>query len=213
RVHAEEGDVQRDLLQHARGERPDQLVGLRPGHPAGHDDLHVLPDGQLGGDVERVGDDREAGLQRRLRGERAGQLGGGGAAVEPDHLAGTYQLGRRGGDAVLLVGVPGRLVAQRQVVADALGDRAPARTHEHLLLGELVEVTADGRGGDVERAGRVFDGEPAFAREQLEDRVPAVVAGHDRPPFGDPSRGQAWHTVRRRSYHCPNLHLYAIKTA
>src|SRR6266516_595644 len=65
-VHAQEGHVQRDLLQHAGGQRPGQLVGLRPGHPAGGHELDVLPDGQLGRDVQRVGDhgDRGGGTRR-----------------------------------------------------------------------------------------------------------------------------------------------------
>src|SRR6185437_10573124 len=65
-VHAQEGHVQRDLLQHAGGQRPGELVGLRPGHPASGHDLDVLPDGQFGRDVQRVGDhgDRGGGTRR-----------------------------------------------------------------------------------------------------------------------------------------------------
>src|SRR5215470_6195716 len=60
-VHPEERDVQGDLLQDASGQRAGQLVGLRPGHPAGSHDLDVLADGELCGDVQRVGDDGEPG--------------------------------------------------------------------------------------------------------------------------------------------------------
>ena len=45
--------------QRCLGQRPDQLVGLGAGDAAGHDQLQVGAHRQLGGDVQRVGDDRQ----------------------------------------------------------------------------------------------------------------------------------------------------------
>ena len=77
--------------------------------------------------------------------------------VSPTTMAGATRVGGGGADALLLRGVLGRLVAQRQVVGDAVDDRPTAGTGDHLLLGQLVEVPADGRLGHVEPLGRVLD--------------------------------------------------------
>ena len=55
-VDAQEHHVDVEALERALGERPDQLVGLRAGDPAGDDEPDRLADHQLGGDVDRVGD-------------------------------------------------------------------------------------------------------------------------------------------------------------
>jgi hypothetical protein len=61
--------------------------------------------------------------------------------------------------------VLGALVAQRQVVRDAVGDRAAPGSGDHLLLGQLVEVAPDGGLRDVEALGRVLDADPAALGE------------------------------------------------
>ena len=63
----------------------------------------------------------------------------GGAPVQADHHPRGDQCRRGGTDALLLGGVLRGLVAQRQVVGDAVGDRTAPGTGDHLLLGELVE--------------------------------------------------------------------------
>ena len=80
-------------------------------------------------------------------------------------MPGRDQGGRRRADPLLLGRVLGALVAQRQVVRDAVGDRAAPGTGDHLLLGELVEVAADGRLRDVQAAGGVLDADPAALGE------------------------------------------------
>ena len=49
---------------------------------------------------------------------------------------------------------------------------------DHLLLGELVEVSADGGLGDVQPLGGLLDGHPAGIGEQFQQRVPAGVPVH-----------------------------------
>ena len=112
------------------GERADQLVGLGPGDAAGHDQLQVGPDGQLGGDAERVGDDREP----LAVGQRPRHLGGRGAAGHADGRAVRNPRGRRPRDPGLLLLVAGASVAQRQLVEDAVGDRAAVGAVEQPLL-------------------------------------------------------------------------------
>src|SRR5690242_8445996 len=182
-VHPKDGHVQRDLLQHAGGQRPGQLVGLRPGHSAGGHDLDVLPDGQFGRDVQRVGDHGERGrgsrrTQIRTGGQGPGHLRRRGAPVEPRDLAGPDHAGGQCPDALLLGRMPLGLVAQRQVVVHPLGHRAAADPGQHLLAGQLVEVPADGRRGHVQRLGRVLHLELAPRAQQLEQLVPAAITAH-----------------------------------
>nr|BFE67429.1 hypothetical protein GCM10020092_007300 [Actinoplanes digitatis] len=151
--------------------------------PLDHHDFHPRADQQLVGDVERVGDHGElgalaAGVEVGPHRERPGHLGHGGAAVEADDRAGHDQVRRRLADALLLRRVLGALVAQRQVIGDAVGDRATPGPGDHLLLAELVEVPADGRLRDVELVGRVLDADPAALREQLKQRIPPRVPVH-----------------------------------
>ncbi len=186
RVHAvdsEDRDIEDDLVEDAHGERSDELVRLGAGDAAGDHDLHLGAYREFAYDVEGVGDDREHGPRRlgrvaapaslaaaaRPEGQGAGHLGGGGAAVEAHHVAVGDHPGDGGGDALLLRGVAGGLVAQGQFVGDAVRDGAAAGADEHLLLGELVEVAADGGRGDAECGGRVVDLDPALS-------LPAVPA-------------------------------------
>src|ERR1700722_3411030 len=184
-VHAEDRHVERDLLEYAGGERPDQLIRLRPRHAAGGHDLDVLPDGELGRDVQRVGDDRERRRRRPRRRVAAGRqgacrLGGGGAAVQSDHLAWHDHAGRKRADALLLRHLPLRLVAQRQVVVDSLRDRAAPDPGEHLLAGQLIEVPADGGRGYVKRGRGILYLELPGRGQQLKQVIPPAIAAHQR---------------------------------
>src|SRR5674476_315352 len=84
---------------------------------AGDDELDVGAQGELGGDVERVGDHGEplavGQPARDLRGRgAAGEAHGGDVAAHAG--------GGRGGDAPLLLAVPPAAVAQRQLVGGAV---------------------------------------------------------------------------------------------
>ncbi len=57
-------------------------------------------------------------------------------------------------------------------------DSAAADPAQHLLLGELIEVTAHGGGGHSEQVGCALDLELALDREQLEQVVPPAVPAH-----------------------------------
>jgi hypothetical protein len=186
RVHAEQHHIERDLGEQRAAQRPDQLERLGAHHAAGDHDLHPGPDQQLVRDVQRVGDDGELsalapGVQVRPDRQRAGHLRHRGTAVEADHHAGCDQ--PRGGlaDALLLGRVPRALVAQRQIVRDPVGDRAAPGAADHLLLGELVEVAADGGLRDSEPVRRILDADPAALGEQLEQGVPPRVPVHPHP--------------------------------
>ena len=84
--------------------------------------------------------------------------------VSPTTIAGRHQRGRGRADALLLRRVLGRLVAQRQVVGDAVDHRPAPGPGDHLLLGELVEVAPDRRLRDVEPVGRVLHADPTRSR-------------------------------------------------
>ncbi len=196
RVDAQHRDVQREFAQYGVRERADQLVGLRAGDAAGDHDLHLRTDRQFVGDVERVGDDRQGptrpalGPLDQVGADRQGprDLGGGGAAVQTDHLAGGDQGGGGRADPLLGAGMPGGLVPQRQVVRDVVRDGAAPGAGHHLLAGQFVEVAADGGGRDVQRLGGLLDVQPALLGQQLQQCVPPLVPGHAPPPLLRPVR-------------------------
>ena len=109
-----------------------------------------------------------------------GHLGGRGSTVEADHLTGPDHAGGELADALLLRRMPFRLVAQRQVVVDPLGDGAAPDPGEHLLAGQLVEVPADGGRGDVQRGRRLL-------HLELHPPSPAAPAGHSTGDSGSPA--------------------------
>ena len=124
-----------------------------------------------------------AGVEVGADGERPRDLRHGGAAVQTDNRSRYDQPRRRLPDALLLGRVLGALVAQRQVVRDAVGDRAAPGPGDHLLLGELVEVAPDGGLRDVEPLGRVLDADPAAFGEQLQQGIPPRVPVHQAAPM------------------------------
>jgi hypothetical protein len=65
-LHAEQGDVQRDLAEQCPTERADQFEGLRTDDAAGHHDLHARTHEQLVGDVEGVGETRARAIRENL---------------------------------------------------------------------------------------------------------------------------------------------------
>ena len=115
-----------------------------------------------------------------------GQFNGLGTYFNRGHLAvneiGAILADNRGlADALLLGRVPRALVAQRQIVRDAVGDRAAPGAGDHLLLSKLVEVAPDGGLRDSEPVRRVLDADPAVLGQQLEQGVPPRVPVHPHP--------------------------------
>src|SRR2546423_542245 len=101
--------------------------GSRP--PAGHHELEVGAYRHLGRDVQGVGDEGEA----LVVDEGPRDLGGGGAAGEPDRVT-CRDAGRRlAGDPELLFLVAAALVAERELVEDPLRDRAAAGAGQQAL--------------------------------------------------------------------------------
>ena len=78
--------------------------------------------------------------------------------------------GRLGGDALLLLLVARALVAQRQLVQDALGHRAPVGAREHALVLEELEIAPDRGRRDVELGREIGHAHRAVVRQSLEDR-------------------------------------------
>src|SRR5947207_311221 len=142
---------------------------------SGRDNVHsgVLQPGRVLGGDPGVGD-QDVDLGRR-------------APVEPGDLAGPDHAGGQRPDALLLGRMPLGLVAQRQVVVHPLGHRAAADPGQHLLAGQLVEVPADGRGGHVQRLGRVLHLELAPRGQQLEQLVPPAITAHRSLPPARPA--------------------------
>ena len=187
-VDAEERDVEHQSIERRHRERPDELVGLRSHDATRDDELDVWPDRQLVGDVERVRDDRDLGaaVARAVaevgsEHECPGDLGGGGAAVEPDDAARHDELGSGDADQVLLIGVARHLVAQRQVVRDAVRHRAATGPDEQLLAGQLVEVAAHGRRRHIEAPGGIIDLDAPLGRDDVQQGRPPGWALHRSP--------------------------------
>src|SRR6201999_84343 len=104
--------------------------------------------------------------------------GGGGAAVEAGDLAGPDHARRPLPDALFLRGGALGLVPQRQVVVDRLSHGTAADPGEHLLVGQLVEVPANGGGGHVQCLGRVFDLQLSCCCQQFQQVIPPAITTH-----------------------------------
>ena len=148
-VDREEHHVQIQPLQAGLGERPDQLVGLRAG------DAPVTTSFRFGRTASS-----EAMFSalvtivscRRSTSARATSV----VVVPPvSPIAQPSQHARRrlARDPQLLLGLARALVAERQLVQDALGDRAAVRATEQVLALEQPQVAADCGRRDVELAG------------------------------------------------------------
>ena len=90
-VDAHHGQVEVHAFQGRLGETSHQLVGLAARRAAGDDELQIGAQGELGGDVEGVGDDGESVAV----GQAPGDLGRGGAAGEADRVDGVVDAQRR----------------------------------------------------------------------------------------------------------------------
>src|SRR4029077_7687846 len=167
-VGADEHDVEVQSGQAGFGDGADQFVGFGPGDAAGDDELEVGADRHLGRDVQGVGDQGEA----LVVDEGPGDLGGGGAAGEPDRVAGGDARRGLAGDPELLFLVAAALVAERELVEDPLRDRAAVGAGQQALALEQVEVTADGGGRHaqlVRDVGHAYAGLPG---RPFQDRLP-----------------------------------------
>ena len=113
------------------------------------------------------------GTQLGADGQRPGDRGGRGAAVQTHHGARLHQARRRVGDPLLLRSVARGLVAERQVVRDRVDHGAAMRAGDHLLARQLVQITPDRGGGDPQFVRGGLDLDPPVARQHLQQRAPS----------------------------------------
>ena len=154
---------------------PDELVRLGAGDAAGDEQLEVASQGELGGDVEGVGDDRQA----RPVGQGAGDLGGRRAAGQPDDgdVAGDALDGDRG-DAPLDGAVRAGAVAQREVEQQAGRRGAPVRAGEQVPLLEQLEVAPHRGLGHPETRREVGDRHRAGLGQLAQDQAETLLLTH-----------------------------------
>jgi hypothetical protein len=166
-VRAHEHDVQVELREACFGDRPNQLIGLGPGHPACHHELQAGAHRHLRRDVQRVRDQCEALMVDK----RPRYLCRGGPTGEPDRLARGHA--RRGlvGDPELLVLVPAALIAERKLIEDPLRDRASVCPPQQVLALEKAEVTTDCRSRYTEFVRNLGDVHAAVPGQPLQDRL------------------------------------------
>ena len=120
---------------------------------------------QLGGDVERVGDDGEPAPV----GQRAGDLGGRRTPGHPDHVAVVHEAGRGQADGSLLAVLSRGLVLDRQLEAGRTRQRAAVGTPQQALAVEGLEVSTDGGRGDPELLGQAEHVDAAVLDHPVED--------------------------------------------
>jgi len=132
------------------GEPPDYLVGLRARDASGHDDLQARSHGEVGGDVERVGDDDEVDAVGDQPGDRAGR----GPTSEPQCEWPVRQQSRgAGSDPLLLLAVLTSAVADGQLVGHVLGERSTVSTAKQLLVFKHLQVAPQSRRRHAEGGG------------------------------------------------------------
>src|SRR5690606_3001031 len=138
------------------------------------DDADVVRGAELGGPRDAVGYHRDLDPARR---QGAGEVRGGGAAVDQDRVAGVDQLGGVATDLLPLGGPAAspfrylRFMGQRQRRRTAVGAMQQAAT------AELVEIAAGGFGGDVECIGEGVDAHRSLCLCQLNDALLSFLAG------------------------------------
>lgn len=69
-------------------------------------------------------------------------------------------------------------MTQRQLVGDAVGNGTASRTHEHLLPGEFIKISADRRAGHAQGGSGLVDLDATPLGQQFHQCGPAVVLGH-----------------------------------
>ena len=124
-----------------------------------------------------------------MRGQRAGDLFGGGADIDEQRAAIGDQRRRGSSNRLLLLGgdEASRFIGE---VLDAGGDDGAAMDpRQRALLAEIVEVLADGLRRDLETAGKIFHHHPAGGAGDVEDFGLAVGQS-----------GHGWHLGRTTPY-------------
>jgi hypothetical protein len=138
------------------------------------------------GHRQRVRHHRQPGHVPQQQRQRPGR----GAGGQPDGLAGTHQVGGRGGDGLLLGLLAQRLGLEARFVG------APARRHGgpavHLVdqpaPGQRVEVAPDGHVGDAELRHQVGDLRGAVLADPLQDPAPPLLGEQGHGLQGGPAR-------------------------
>ena len=177
-VDAEDRQVEGQPLEHRHRQRADELVGLGAHDPAGDDELDLRAHGELVGDVEGVGDDRDrsaaAVAESSRRSARRARARATSVVVvpplRPTTLPGTTSSAAAAAIAALLVGPAGQLVAQRQVVGDAVSAR-PRRGSARAAAGWRARRGRGARWRRTRRAAR------RRCRSRPARRRPACRAG------------------------------------
>ena len=195
---AHEGGLHVDPLEQAVAQVPDDGHRLLADAPAGHQHGDPRRPGELGGDAQAVGDDRQL-APAALGADAPGDGEAGGAGVHDDRVAVVDEGRGRGADARLLVllqplaKVEGRLGP----VADGQ-ERAAMGPREAPLALEHVEVLADGDRRDPEPLRELADPDATLLADEPGDLVLAF-AGEDIAGRGAGRDGQTKVSSRTRS--------------
>ena len=131
---------------------------------------HRRERGESCGDRHRVGDDDELAVG----GHQSGDACGGGACVQQHAGPAQWEeLGRGGGDGVLVVGAGGLPLADARLdeVQRARGNRAAVHPADDAGPVECGQVAADGLGGDVVGLSELGDRCAPLADHQSGDRL------------------------------------------
>ena len=129
-VDANEHQVEVEPGETGFGEGARQLVGVAARHTPRHHQFQVGPDGKFGGDVERIchyGEPLAVGQSPRHLGRRR-------ATGQPHRHLLFDPRSRLARYASLLLRVPDRLVAKRQLVGHGAGKRPSVRAHQEALV-------------------------------------------------------------------------------
>ena len=174
-VDAEKKKIGAKTAQGFLGDGADQRERILPQRASGEDDLDGRS-GKFGGDVDRVGDDREV-LEIT---QGPGDGGGGGAGVQDDDL--TFLHFGRGvlGDPHFFLTVQLLFFSKRGVFERTLArGQGPAVSAVHETVGmQDFEILANRNLRGFEMATKFGDQDPALAVEQLDDGATTFFVEH-----------------------------------
>ena len=109
--------------------------------------------------------------------------------VVPPFIATTHpgetSVAASGGDPLLFVVLTGRLVPEREVIGDGVGNGASTRSDQETLRRQFVQIAPRGGGRNIEFLGDIVNGQGASAGQRVQNCAETLMSKHEGHPHVD----------------------------
>ena len=172
---ANQGEIDLELLDKIHRRLTDDTA-VAAHRTAGQQHFEVSLGAELGRHMQVVGDDLQALVAEQLTGDG---FGGGTDVDEERSVVGDLR-GNRGGDALFFIAhLPGAHAVSGVLCAGTFTGCATVGAAQQTLLGELIDVAADGLRGDGKCLSQLVDADIAAFAGEFENVVLAGRQGHE----------------------------------